>query len=48
MPGLAEKRPSLIVGDYINIRLHGDHTAYKGEVCRVNDASICIKNVHNE
>ncbi|KAF5282831.1 hypothetical protein FQA39_LY17481 [Lamprigera yunnana] len=48
VPGLAEKRPSLIRGDIINIRLHNDHTVYKGNIFRVNDLNIWISGVRNE
>nr|XP_022908608.1 putative helicase mov-10-B.1 [Onthophagus taurus] len=43
--GLAEKRPSLMVGDVIIIRLHRDHTAYEGVIKSVNDRTIWIHNV---
>ncbi|XP_031333840.1 putative helicase mov-10-B.1 [Photinus pyralis] len=45
VPGLAEKRPSLIRGDVVNLRLHGDHIGYKGVISRVNNLSIYIQGV---
>lgn len=47
VPGLAEKRPSLISGDIVNIRVHEDHTAYKGVIRRVNDKTIWIEGVND-
>jgi hypothetical protein len=48
VPGLAEKRPSVIVGDFIKIRVSGDHTAYKGYVYRVNDKTVEITHVDED
>lgn len=45
VPGLGEKRPSLIKGDVVNLRLQGDHIGYKGVVSRVNNVSIYIQGV---
>lgn len=42
VPGLAEKRPSVIVGDMIDIRVHEDHRAYRGVIKRVNDKTVEI------
>ncbi|CAH0559688.1 unnamed protein product [Brassicogethes aeneus] len=46
VPGLAEKRPSLIAGDMIDIRLHGDHTCYRGVIKKINDKTIEIGYIH--
>ncbi|RZC39005.1 helicase mov-10-B.1 [Asbolus verrucosus] len=48
VPGLAEKRPSVIVGDFIRIRITGDHTAYKGFVNKVNEKTVEILHVEEE
>lgn len=48
VPGLVEKRPSVIVGDMIDIRLNSDHTGYRGFIRKVNSMSVEIGNVHNE
>ncbi|RZC34473.1 AAA 11 domain containing protein, partial [Asbolus verrucosus] len=48
VPGLAEKRPSVIVGDLIDIRVHDDLTAYRGIVKCVNDKTIDISYVDDE
>ncbi|KAK4883503.1 hypothetical protein RN001_006822 [Aquatica leii] len=48
VPGLAEKRPSLVNGDIVNIRLHNDHTAYKGVIRTVNNLNIWIAGVDSE
>ncbi|EEZ97839.2 putative RNA helicase armi-like Protein [Tribolium castaneum] len=48
VPGLAEKRPSVIVGDFIKIRITNDHTAYKGFVGAVNEKTVEISHVDNE
>lgn len=48
VPGLAEKRPSLIAGDIVNIRVHEDHTVYKGIIKVVTDLTILIEGVNLE
>lgn len=48
VPGLAEKRPSLVPGDIVNIRFHEDHTVYKGIVAKITDKSIWINKMHIE
>lgn len=48
VPGLAEKRPSLVKGDTIHIRIHADHTAYAGVISKINDATIEIEEVNME
>ncbi|KAJ8952961.1 hypothetical protein NQ318_006578 [Aromia moschata] len=48
VPGLAEKRPSVIVGDMIDIRVHDDHTAYRGVIRRVNDKTVDIAYLDKE
>lgn len=48
VPGLAEKRPSLIPGDLVKIRFHEDHTVYQAVVKTINDKTIYIYNMHPE
>lgn len=48
IPGLAEKRPSIIKGDLIDIRIHNDHQAYRGVICNVHDRTIEINNIDSE
>ncbi|XP_072393876.1 putative helicase mov-10-B.1 [Diabrotica undecimpunctata] len=48
VPGLAEKRPSVIVGDMVHIRPHIDHTGYTGIIRKVNDSTVEIGDVHRE
>lgn len=48
MPGLAEKRPSIIVGDLIDIKIHNDYRAYRGVIRYVHDKSIEIHDVNDE
>lgn len=48
VPGLAEKRPSLIPGDTIHIRVTEDHTAYAGIVSKINNSTVEIDYVFNE
>lgn len=48
VPGLAEKRPSLIKGDVVKIRLHGEETGYKGMIKTVNNLTIWIQGVNTE
>lgn len=43
VPGLAEKRPSIIAGDYIDMRLHNNHTGYRGIIKKVNANSVIIE-----
>ncbi|XP_060525981.1 putative helicase mov-10-B.1 [Cylas formicarius] len=47
VPGLAEKRPSVIVGDTIEIRIHKDHTAYQGVITMVADNYVLIGDVND-
>lgn len=42
VPGLAEKRPSVVKGDLIEIKAHGDHTSYQGIIQRLADRSVDI------
>ncbi|KAL1516145.1 hypothetical protein ABEB36_000065 [Hypothenemus hampei] len=42
VPGLAEKRPSVIKGDVIEVRMPGDHTSYQGIVVRVTEKSVLL------
>ncbi|KAK9743690.1 AAA domain [Popillia japonica] len=46
VPGLAEKRPSLLAGDFVQIRLHDEKTVYRAVVKKVNDTTIDISNIH--
>lgn len=48
VPGLAEKRPSVITGDMIDIRVHEDYRAYRGVIKRVNDKTVEIAYVDEE
>lgn len=48
VPGLAEKRPSLLLGDLIDIRLHNDVTAYRGIIKHINDSTIEVHHVNKE
>ena len=48
VPGLAEKRPSLIVGDLLMIRVHEDHTVYNGVVKQIHDKVIWIHEIHQQ
>lgn len=48
VPGLAEKRPSVIVGDMIDIRVHEDHRAYRGVIKHVGDKTVSIRYVDGE
>ncbi|KAK5650663.1 hypothetical protein RI129_001692 [Pyrocoelia pectoralis] len=48
VPGLAEKRPSLIKGDVVKMRLHGEETGYKGIIKTVNNLTIWIQGVNRE
>ncbi|KAF5270326.1 hypothetical protein FQR65_LT05514 [Abscondita terminalis] len=48
VPGLAEKRPSLVKGDVVNIRIHNDHQAYKGVIRAVNNLNIWIEGVQSD
>lgn len=47
VPGLAEKRPSVIKGDLIEIKVHGDHTSYQGIIQQVGDRTVLIEGLHN-
>lgn len=44
VPGLGEKRPSVIVGDYIRVKASSDENpiAYKGQVTRVTNDTVEI------
>lgn len=48
VPGLAEKRPSLVPGDLISIRVHDDTIVYQGFIRIVEDQHILIKDVDTE
>ncbi|CAG9818274.1 unnamed protein product [Phaedon cochleariae] len=48
VPGLAEKRPSVIVGDMIDVRVHEDHIGYRGIIKRVNDTTVEIGDIDEE
>lgn len=48
VPGLAEKRPSVLRGDYIELRLHADHTSYQGIIQEVTDKCVVIEGLDNE
>lgn len=48
VPGLAEKRPSLIQGDMIDLRIHEDHTCYRGIITRINDKTIEITDLNDQ
>lgn len=43
VPGLAEKRPSVINNDMIEIKVHSDfNICYRGIIRRVNDKTVEI------
>ncbi|KRT80959.1 hypothetical protein AMK59_5131, partial [Oryctes borbonicus] len=46
VPGLAEKRPSLVPGDLVRIRFHEDHTVYRAIVKKIGDKTIDIHQMH--
>lgn len=47
MPGLAEKRPSVILGDKIRVRVHGrDGSFYAGYVHRVEQEHVLVRFNH--
>ncbi|CAH1967597.1 unnamed protein product [Acanthoscelides obtectus] len=49
VPGLAEKRPSVIKGDFIDIKVCGDdHTGYRGEIVKVEDKDVWIGSIDDE
>lgn len=49
VPGLGEKRPSVINNDMIDIKLHDDDKkCYRGIVKKVNDKTVEIAYLHNE
>nr|CAH7742468.1 unnamed protein product [Callosobruchus chinensis] len=49
VPGLAEKRPSVIKNDYIDIKTVGDeHRGYRGEIVQVLDKEVLIGNMDEE
>lgn len=48
VPGLAEKRPSVLRGDYIELRLHADHTSYQGIIREVTDKYVVIEGLDDE
>lgn len=43
VPGLSEKRPSLIAGDLIILRVHKAKIAYEGVITRIRDEAIWIQ-----
>lgn len=54
VPGLAEKRPSLIKGDKVLIKVHceddtqSEKIAYEGVVTKIKDTSVKIEHVNME
>lgn len=49
VPGLAEKRPSVINNDMIDIKLHNENAeCYRGIVKKVTDKTVEIGYLHNE
>ncbi|XP_076259187.1 putative helicase mov-10-B.1 [Rhynchophorus ferrugineus] len=42
VPGLAEKRPSIIRGDKVEVKVHGQRISYAGNVEKIDDQSILI------
>lgn len=47
VPGLAEKRPSVVKGDRIEIKVHNDHTSYQGVIQKVGDKTVDIHFLHD-
>ncbi|KAH1005116.1 hypothetical protein HUJ04_006159 [Dendroctonus ponderosae] len=45
VPGLAEKRPSVLKGDCIQLKVQGDHQAYEGIIRNVTDSTVEIDGV---
>lgn len=48
VPGLAEKRPSVLRGDYIELRVHADHTSFQGIIRDVTDKYVLIEGLDDE
>lgn len=48
VPGLAEKRPSVIVGDSIEVKIQNDYRAYRGIIRYVHDKTIQIDQINFE
>lgn len=49
VPGLAEKRPSVINNDMIDIRIHDNkEKCYRGIIKKVNDKTVEIAYLHQE
>ncbi|XP_066149742.1 putative helicase mov-10-B.1 isoform X1 [Euwallacea fornicatus] len=47
VPGLAEKRPSVLKGDMIEMKIHGDHTSYEGKIREVTDCCVVIEGINS-
>lgn len=45
MPGLDQKRPSLIKSDRIHIRKHGELEAYEGVIAKIKECIVEIEGV---
>lgn len=45
VPGLAEKRPSIIPGDLIDIKIPNTECAFRGVIRYVHDKSVEIHNI---
>nr|CAI5863001.1 unnamed protein product [Callosobruchus analis] len=49
VPGLAEKRPSVMKNDFIDIKMVGDeHRGYRGEIVNIRDTEVLIGNLDEE
>lgn len=48
VPGLAEKRPSIVKGDMVDLRIHEDRVGYRGTIMRVNDSTVEIGSIDAE
>ncbi|KAK9884832.1 hypothetical protein WA026_009057 [Henosepilachna vigintioctopunctata] len=48
VPGLEQKRPSLVIGDKIHIAIHDDHTAYRGYITEIEYCYVFIENVDDD
>ncbi|KAK9884828.1 hypothetical protein WA026_009054 [Henosepilachna vigintioctopunctata] len=48
VPGLAERRPSLITGDLVRIRVHNDHIAYEGYIHKLQDRHVIVRSLDYE